>query len=110
VPISAGTDNVAPWTDHWPDLFHELEMLSSKAGMTNAAVLNSAMLVGARAAGQAHEIGSIEAGKIANMVVLARNPLDGLSNLQSVVMTVKRGRAFHRVDLVPLVERDITDL
>ena len=110
VPVSAGTDNMAPWTDHWPDLFHELDQLSSKAGMPIAAVINSATLVSARAAGQEHEMGSIETGKLANMVVLARNPLDSLANLQSVIMTVKRGRAFHRSDFVPLVQGDITDL
>ncbi|HEY0779021.1 MAG TPA: hypothetical protein VGD56_13710, partial [Gemmatirosa sp.] len=27
VPIAAGTDSVAPWTDPWPDLFHELDAL-----------------------------------------------------------------------------------
>ncbi|WP_240046318.1 amidohydrolase family protein [Rhodanobacter glycinis] len=110
VQVSAGTDNIAPWTDHWPDLFHELDQLSSKAGMPIAAVINSATLVSARAAGQEHEMGSIETGKLANMVVLARNPLDSLANLQSVIMTVKRGRAFHRSDFVPLVQGDITDL
>lgn len=110
VAVSAGTDNIAPWTDHWPDLFHELDQLSSKAGMSTAAVINSATLVSARAAGQEHEMGSIEAGKLANMVVLARNPLDSLTNLQSVIMTIKRGRTFHRGDFIPLVEGDITDL
>lgn len=110
VPVSAGTDNIAPWTDHWPDLFHELDKLGSKAGMTPAAVINSATVVSARAAGQEREMGSIEKGKLANMVVLARNPLDNLGNLQSVVMTIKRGRAFPRADFVPLVEGDITDL
>lgn len=110
VPISAGTDNIAPWTDHWPDLFHELDQLSVKAGMPAAAVIRSATLISARAAGQEHEMGSIEPGKLANMVVLARNPLDDLANLQSVIMTIKRGRAFDRNDFVPLAEGDITDL
>jgi len=109
VPISAGTDNVAPWTDPWPDLFHELNELSARAGMPNAAILQSATLVGARAAGQARDMGSLEPGKLANMVVLAGNPLDDLANLKSVVMTIKRGRVFDRGDYVPLVEADIID-
>jgi imidazolonepropionase-like amidohydrolase len=109
VSIDAGTDNVADWTDPWPDLFHELTALASKAGMPNSAILQSATLIGARAAGQEHEMGSIEAGKLANLVVFARDPLVDLNNLKSVVMTMKRGRLFERTAFVPLNEGDITD-
>jgi imidazolonepropionase-like amidohydrolase len=109
VPISAGTDNVAAWTDPWPDLFHELESLSTRAHMPNAAILQSATLIGARAAGQDREMGSIEPGKLANMVILARNPLEDLANLRSVVATIKRGRAFDRSAFRPLAADDITD-
>jgi imidazolonepropionase-like amidohydrolase len=109
VQISTGTDNVAPWTDPWPDLFHELLELRDRADMPPAAVLRSATLVGARAAGQEREMGSLEPGKLANMVVLAKNPLSSIDNLKTVVMTVKRGRAFLRDDFRPLREDDITD-
>lgn len=110
VQISAGTDAFLPWTDLWPELFQELDKLVANAGMTPAAVLHSATLVSARAAGQDQIMGSIEPGKLANMVVLARNPVDTLDNLKSVVMTVKRGRVFARQAYVPLVAGDITDL
>ncbi len=109
VAISAGTDNVAPWSDPWPDLFHELAELKSKAGMPNGAILQAATIIAARAAGQQHEMGSIEPGKLANMVVLSRDPLVDLNNLRSVVMTVKRGRIFRRAAFVPLQKGDITD-
>ncbi len=110
VPVSAGTDSVAPWTDPWPDLFHELDARVEKAGMSTSAAIHSATLVSARAAGQDHAMGSIEPGKLANMVVLARNPVEKLANLKSVMMTVKRGRVFERQAFVPLVADDITDL
>lgn len=109
VAIDAGTDNVADWTDPWPDLFHELSALSVKAGMPNGAILQSATLIGARAAGQERDMGSIEPGKLANMVVLARDPLIDLNNLKSIVMTIKRGRLFERSAFVSLKEGDITD-
>jgi imidazolonepropionase-like amidohydrolase len=109
VPIAAGTDNVADWTDPWPDLFHELTELRSKARMPNGAVLQSATLTAARAAGQQREMGSIEPGKLANMVVLDRDPVTNLSNLQTIVLTVRRGRIFERSAFVPLHEGDITD-
>lgn len=109
VPIDAGTDNVADWTDRWPDLFHELAALADKAGMPTSAILQSATLIGARAAGQEHEMGSIEPGKLANMVVYARNPLASLDNLKSVLMTIKRGRIFKRNAFILLRRDDITD-
>jgi imidazolonepropionase-like amidohydrolase len=109
VPVAAGTDNLADWTDPWPDLFHELTELTSKAGMPNNAVLQSATLNAARATGQQRDMGSIEPGKLANMVVLDRDPASNLSNLRTIVFTVKRGRIFDRSAFVPLNEGDITD-
>ena len=109
VQISAGTDNVAPAAEPWPELFHEMSALNDLAHMPPDAVLRSATLVGARAAGQEHEMGSIEPGKLANMVVLAMNPLDAVDNHKSIVMTVKRGRVFKRGDFDPLQAGDITD-
>jgi imidazolonepropionase-like amidohydrolase len=61
-------------------------------------VLRAATLTGARAAGQEKDMGSIEPGKLANMVVLSANPLADVRNLRSIVMTVKRGRRFARSD------------
>jgi imidazolonepropionase-like amidohydrolase len=109
VPISAGTDNVAPWDDTWPDLFHELDALHTKAGLPVVAVLRSATVIGARAAGQEGDMGTVEPGKLANMIVLEKNPLDDLGNLKSLFMTIKRGREYRRTAFVPLTSGDITD-
>lgn len=109
VPIDTGTDFIGDWTDPWPDLFHELATLAAKAGMPNDAILQSATLISARAAGQQRDMGSIEPGKLANMVALTRNPLADLKNLKSVLMTVKRGRVYARSAFVPLTRGDITD-
>lgn len=83
--------------------------MSLKAKITNAAVLQSATLIAARAAGQDRDMGSIEAGKLANMVVLARDPLAALANLKTVMSTMKRGRMFDRAAFLPMKEGDITD-
>jgi imidazolonepropionase-like amidohydrolase len=109
VLIDAGTDHVADWSDPWPDLFHELAEMTNKAGMPNSAVLQSATLISARAAGQQQDMGSIEPGKLANLVVLASDPVADLGNLRSVITIVKRGRMFERNAFVPLHESDFTD-
>jgi imidazolonepropionase-like amidohydrolase len=109
VPISTGTDNPALWDDPWPDVFHEIDILVRQAHMSPADVIRSATLIGARATGQERDMGTIEAGKLANMVVLNRNPLEDIGNLRSIEMTVKRGTSFVRSDFVPLAKGDIED-
>ena len=109
VMIDAGTDNVADGSDPWPDLLHELAAMSKEAGMPNAAILRSATLIAAKATGQERDMGSIEAGKLANMVVLTHDPLVDLRHLKTVIMTMKRGRMCERTAFVPLKEGDITD-
>ena len=99
VAISTGTDGDTPLTDPFPSLFDELELLHDVAGLPPGAVLEAATINGARAMGAEKDMGSIERGKLANLVVLAKNPLQDVRNFRSVVMTVKRGRQFHRTDL-----------
>ena len=96
VLISTGTDGDTPANDPWPSLFDEFELLGGPAGMTPADVLRAATLHGAIAMGQEKEMGSVQAGKLANFVVLTKDPLEKVSNLKSVETTVKRGRRFPR--------------
>ena len=101
VKISAGTDADTPASDPWPSLFGELALLGGPVGMAPADVIRAATLTGAEAMGQSADMGSIAVGKLANMVVLMANPLDSVANLQSVVMTIKRGRQYDRADYRP---------
>ncbi len=74
--------------------------------MTPAEALRSATLIGARALGLEKELGTVEAGKQANMVVLRRNPLENISNLRSVDFVVKHGKRFARADYHPATEKE----
>jgi imidazolonepropionase-like amidohydrolase len=96
VANSTGTDGDTPPGDPLPSLFDEFALLGGPAGMKPADVLRAATLTGARAAGQEKDMGSIEPGKLANMVVLSANPIADVRNLRSIVMTVKRGRQYVR--------------
>lgn len=94
--ISAGTDFIADGA--WPALDEELEFLVQKAGLPPAEALRAATINGAKAMGREKDMGSVEAGKLADFVVLARDPLADIANVRSVEMTVKRGREYPRAD------------
>ena len=109
LPISTGTDFVDPAGNPWPEVHAELRYLVHDVGMPPLAAIHSATLVGARAAGQDKDKGSIEAGKLANMVVLSADPLADIGNIERIEMTVKRGREYRRADYVPPTQKELGD-
>jgi len=109
IPISTGTDYVDPAGDAWPEVHRELRYLANDVGMPPLAVIHSATLVGARAAGRDKEMGSIEPGKLANFVVLTADPLANIDNIERIEMTVKRGREYPRADFTPLAKKELGD-
>ncbi len=73
---------------HW-----ELWMLA-QGGMTNHEALRSATLNGASYLGMDHQIGSLKAGKLADLIVLEKNPLENIQNSNSVMYTMINGRMY----------------
>jgi imidazolonepropionase-like amidohydrolase len=109
LPISTGTDFVNPAGDAWPEVHAELRYLAHDVGMPPLAVIHSATLVGAQAAGQDKDMGSIEPGKLANFVVLTADPLADIDNIERIEMTVKRGRAYRRADYTAPTKKELGD-
>ena len=70
--------------------------------MTPADALRAATFVGARTIGKEKEMGTVEPGKLADFVVLAKSPFDDVANLKTVTLTVKRGVRFRRADYRPI--------
>jgi hypothetical protein len=63
-------------------------------GMSAHEILRSATIVGAQAIGHAQDFGSLEPGKLADLVVLDANPLENIRNTNTVRMVMKNGRLY----------------
>ncbi|AIF48953.1 amidohydrolase family protein [Dyella japonica] len=107
VPISTGTDSDGGLDQVWPSVYDEIRFLVHDVGMPPIEAIHSATLVGAQAAGQAKDMGSIEAGKLANFAVLSADPAKDIGNLQSIRMTVKRGRVYPRGGYPPVTKEEM---
>jgi imidazolonepropionase-like amidohydrolase/Tol biopolymer transport system component len=73
---------------HW-----ELWMLQ-QGGMTNLEAIRCATINGARALGLDKELGSIEKGKLADLVVMDKNPLENIRNSESISLVMLNGRLY----------------
>jgi Tol biopolymer transport system component len=73
---------------HW-----EMWALQS-GGLTNFEVLRAATLTGARAIGLEQDLGSLEAGKMADLIILNKDPLDDIRNTISIRYVMKNGELF----------------
>lgn len=92
MPIGVGTDIPFENDTRYPDAyFRELDYLS-EAGLTNRDVLASATRIGARILGMDDKLGTIETGKIADILVVAGDPVADLKALRAVRYVVADGR------------------
>jgi len=60
-------------------------------GLTNLEALRSATILGAEGLGVQHDLGSIEVGKIADLIILNKNPLDDIHNTREIRYVMKDG-------------------
>jgi len=73
---------------HW-----EMWMLAS-GGMTPLEVLKCATVNGSKIVGRPDELGSIEPGKLADLVIYDKNPLDDIHNTNTIHWVMKNGELF----------------
>jgi imidazolonepropionase-like amidohydrolase len=91
VRLVAGTDVPNPWVVPGASLHRELELLAS-AGIPLQEVIGMATKNAADALGISGEVGTVEAGKAADLVVLTSNPLKSISNLRDIEYVIQAGR------------------
>ena len=94
VPIVAGTDVGVPGHT----LHRELE-LYVKAGLTPLQAIQSATITPARVMKLDNEVGTIEPGKRADLVIVDANPLDNISNIRKIRYVIAQGRVFDSAKL-----------
>ena len=99
VRIMAGSDvavlNIFPGLS----LHEELRLLVDSVGMSPMEALASATRKPAEWLRLADSVGTIERGKVADLVLLDANPLDDITNTRRIAAVVLRGRLFQRGDL-----------
>ncbi|MGI9037473.1 MAG: amidohydrolase family protein [Gemmatimonadota bacterium] len=109
VPILVGTDVWPGWGLH-----HEME-LYVRAGMTTTDVLTLATLGAARVMGMDDELGSIEPGKLADLILVDGDPTTDIRDIRRVVTVIKDGRVYdpaaiyRALDVEPCCEAEPVD-
>ncbi|WP_156253823.1 amidohydrolase family protein [Pseudactinotalea terrae] len=91
VRLLAGTDSVGPGLFPGFSLHDELELLVS-AGLTPLRALQCATLEPARFLGREQQAGTVEHGRVADLVILDADPLDDIRNTRSIHAVVVDGR------------------
>ena len=66
----------------------------TSGGVSNHDALRAATLSGAEAIGYAQDLGSLEVGKLADLIVLAKNPLEDIHNTNTIRYVMKDGELF----------------
>ncbi|HJQ26680.1 MAG TPA: amidohydrolase family protein [Blastocatellia bacterium] len=94
IPIIAGTDQAVPGHS----LHREIE-LYVKAGFTPMEAIQAATIVPARLMKLDNQVGTVEAGKRADLIFIEGDPLKSISNIRNVRWVVAAGRLYNPADL-----------
>jgi imidazolonepropionase-like amidohydrolase len=94
VPIVAGTDQTVPGHS----LHREIE-LYVQAGFTPMEAIQAATIVPARVMGLDKEVGTVESGKRADVIILDGNPLESIRNIRKVEFVITNGVMYNCAEL-----------
>src|SRR5262249_2975860 len=100
VKVAMGTDVGTPG-NHAGDNMQELEVMVSEAKFSPQEAIRSATLEAARMMRIDKDLGTIEPGRLADVIAVAGNPRADISSMRRVFFVMKEGRIY-RNDRVPL--------
>ena len=90
VKIATGTDaGVTPHGKNYREVERFVEL-----GMTNADALRAGTINSADLLDMSDELGTIEKGKIADIIAIDGNPLEEIKDIENVVFVMKEGKVF----------------
>ncbi len=90
IPVAMGTDAGNPLTLHGPSVYAEMEAMQA-AGLTPMQVLTASTRGGATAMGRAKDFGTVEKGKLADLLIVGADPTADIANLRKVRYVVRGG-------------------
>lgn len=99
VGVMAGTDTGATMIYPGSALHQELKLLVKNCHLTPMDALLSASIIPAKFFNMEAQLGTIEAGKIADLVLLSKNPLLDIANIRLIDGVVLNGRWLDRAAL-----------
>jgi hypothetical protein len=102
VPLLAGTDSPEPQVTPGFSMHTELELLV-ESGLPPAAALQVATMNNATALREEKRLGSISAGKLADMILLTKNPLDDIRHTRSIDVVIRGGKVCRPDQLLKVV-------
>jgi len=97
--VAAGTDAGNIGTLHGPAIHREFELMAA-AGLTPIEILVAATRNAARVFRNAPETGTIEPGKLADLLILDADPTADIRNARKINKVIKGGRVFEHASLV----------
>ena len=109
VLVAAGSDAGNPGTFHGPAIHRELELLV-QAGLAPAEALAAATVNAARVVSRFADLGAIEPGKLADLVVLEASPLADIRNTSRIALVVKDGRALRPDEILPRTAVEVVQM
>lgn len=91
--IVVGTDSGTPMNFHYESTWQEMDLLS-QYGMPPMAVIQAATKLPALLYGRGRDLGTIEPGRLADIIVIEGNPLVRMSAFKDVVHVIKGGAQY----------------
>ncbi len=105
VPFLAGTDTPAGVHIFPGYSLHEELQRFVAAGFTPLEALQTATINPARFFEMEDQMGTVEKGKLADLVLLSANPLEDIANTQKIASVIVNGRYFYRAELDKMLGR-----
>jgi imidazolonepropionase-like amidohydrolase len=90
IPIAVATDAGNPGTLHGISIYDEMEAMQ-RAGIPAGEILVMGTKIGAQTMGRGNDFGTLEPGKMADLIVLEKDPSGHIANLRSITHVMRGG-------------------